>query len=106
MWMTKRKKKSWKKRKRNGSIRREKSSSNSRSGRRRRRKKSRMCMCMCMCLCELLGVKERGERGSILDFLIYPTTVYCQSGFSKHVFLQRNKILSKFKLRSPLRFTV
>ena len=57
-------------------------------------------VCVCVCVCDLLGVKERGERRSILVFLIYPTTVYCQSGFFKYVFLQRNQILLKIKLRS------
>ena len=54
----------------------------------------------------LLRIRERGERRSILVFLIYPTTVYCQSCFLKYVFVQRNQILLKIKLRSPSSFTV
>ena len=60
----------------------------------------------CVCVCGLLRIRERGERRSILVFLIYPTTVYCQSGFLKYVFVQRNQILLKIKLRSPSSFTV
>ena len=67
-----------------------------------------MCdmVCVCVCVCGLLRIRERGERRSILVFLIYPTTVYCQSCFLKYVFVQRNQILLKIKLRSPSSFTV
>ena len=66
----------------------------------------RAFVCVCVCVCALLRVRERGERRSILVFLIYPTTVYCQSCFLKYVFVQRNQILLKIKLRSPSSFTV